>query len=209
MGLAYSLRMEEKLHNRIYELNMLNRIIFVIFGITLITIISIPEAFAQYIGTGEIYDSQPWSDKVELLLQDHLETKLIPNQNIINDTIKTRISGSPEDISPPRFHIRIIYDLLENNNTKHMDLVYKVDFGQFAKTPDSANLVKLYEKLYIPPGQIFNKKFEESPSYLTGMLQNIMCRQGFEKIIKNADGTPACVKSGSVQKLIERGWAKS
>jgi hypothetical protein len=40
------------------------------------------------------------------------------------------------------------------------------------------------------------------------LAQNIKCAQGFELIIKSEDGSPACVKHDTAQKLIERGWTK-
>ena len=36
---------------------------------------------------------------------------------------------------------------------------------------------------------------------------NVMCKEGLELIFKNSNFQPACVKSSSVAKLIERGWA--
>ena len=36
---------------------------------------------------------------------------------------------------------------------------------------------------------------------------DVKCKENFELIFKNTDFSPACVKSSSVQKLIERGWA--
>ena len=35
----------------------------------------------------------------------------------------------------------------------------------------------------------------------------VKCRQGFELVMKNSNGSAACVKSQSVEKLIQRGWA--
>ena len=36
----------------------------------------------------------------------------------------------------------------------------------------------------------------------------VSCKQGFFKVIKDSDDTPACVKLASVEKLVEKGWAK-
>ncbi|MFQ5781866.1 MAG: hypothetical protein ACE5GR_02275 [Nitrosopumilus sp.] len=36
---------------------------------------------------------------------------------------------------------------------------------------------------------------------------DVQCRQGLELVMKNSDGSAACVSSGSVDKLIQRGWA--
>jgi len=37
----------------------------------------------------------------------------------------------------------------------------------------------------------------------------ISCKTGLELILKSSDGSPACVKPSTIQKLIERGWANS
>jgi len=34
----------------------------------------------------------------------------------------------------------------------------------------------------------------------------VVCKEGFELLLKTTDGSPACVKESSVEKLIERGW---
>ena len=36
----------------------------------------------------------------------------------------------------------------------------------------------------------------------------VVCKEGFELLLKTSDGSPACVKESSVDKLIERGWGK-
>ena len=38
---------------------------------------------------------------------------------------------------------------------------------------------------------------------------NVICKQGFFKVIRTTDNSPACVKLNSVEKLVEKGWAKS
>jgi len=37
--------------------------------------------------------------------------------------------------------------------------------------------------------------------------QNIVCKEGLELIFKSTDGSPACVKPSTAEKLLERGWA--
>ena len=36
----------------------------------------------------------------------------------------------------------------------------------------------------------------------------VVCKEGFELLLKTSDGSPACVKESSVSKLIERGWGE-
>ena len=35
----------------------------------------------------------------------------------------------------------------------------------------------------------------------------VICKQGLELIFKSSNGSPACVKPKTAEKLIERGWA--
>ena len=37
----------------------------------------------------------------------------------------------------------------------------------------------------------------------------VSCSEGKELIFKSTDGSPACVKAETAQKLIQRGWASS
>jgi len=160
---------------------------------------------AQYMGevTPDI-----WYEKSKIVLQEYVDNVLIQNATIVNDSIKTRISVAPEDSLPPTHHVRIIYDVIEDDKIRHWDSIYKIDFGAFARTPENAKLVKIYENEYLAPNQIKNKKFEEVESYLTGMLQNIMCRQGFDKVTKESTDESMCVTPKSVGKLVDRGWIK-
>jgi len=39
--------------------------------------------------------------------------------------------------------------------------------------------------------------------------KDVICKEPLELIFKSTDGTPACVKPETKEKLIERGWARS
>ncbi len=39
-------------------------------------------------------------------------------------------------------------------------------------------------------------------------LTDVVCKEGFELLLKTSDGSPACVKESTASKLIERGWGK-
>lgn len=41
----------------------------------------------------------------------------------------------------------------------------------------------------------------------TGLINTVSCPEGLELIMKKSNGSPACVKSSTATKLIERGWA--
>jgi len=39
--------------------------------------------------------------------------------------------------------------------------------------------------------------------------ENVNCKEGLELVFKASDNSPACVKSESITKLVERGWART
>jgi len=58
-----------------------------------------------------------------------------------------------------------------------------------------------------PQKEPYSNPYKQWKSGLT--LDKIQCNDDLELILKSNDGSPACVKSDSKIKLIERGWAKS
>jgi len=57
-----------------------------------------------------------------------------------------------------------------------------------------------------------NKKQSSSPKkqLQSGVLaEEIKCKEGLELAFKNTNNSPVCVKPATLQKLIERGWAKN
>jgi len=184
------------------------KIIFVIFGISILGVFSIQESHSQYLDEETSKARMVWPDKVRLTLQEYVETNLHKDSTIVKDTIKTRISGGLEEGLPPTYHVRIIYDVINNEEIHHMDSIYKVDFGPLAKTPDNAKMVKLFEMEYKPPKKIGGSLGIEENVYVYNMIQNIMCRQGFEKVIKESTDEKVCLTPNSIGKLVDRGWVK-
>jgi len=63
-----------------------------------------------------------------------------------------------------------------------------------------------------PENSSENKKQPSSPKkqLQDGVkAKKIKCKEGLELAFKNTNNSPACVKPGTLQKLIERGWAKN
>jgi len=56
-----------------------------------------------------------------------------------------------------------------------------------------------------PPIQSFSTPLQQFKSGI--VANNVTCNQGLKLILKSEDGSPACVKPDTAQKLIERGWA--
>jgi len=79
-------------------------------------------------------------------------------------------------------------------------------FGE-SKSLDQGISTEKYKQLY----ENLSPEFKTPKQQVDfGFLpQEIKCKEGLNLIFKSTDGSPACVKPESIQKLIERGWAKS
>ena len=83
------------------------------------------------------------------------------------------------------------------------------------KTTEKNQEVKTTEKIEPKASSVQDKTIEkdqpDSPriQMIHGILaQNIKCKDGLQLVFKSTDNSPACVKSSSVQRLVEIGWAK-
>ncbi|MBI3640679.1 MAG: hypothetical protein HY223_10305 [Thaumarchaeota archaeon] len=55
--------------------------------------------------------------------------------------------------------------------------------------------------------QIFQRNLSPLKQFKDGIpLPNIFCKSGLVLVFKISDGSPACMKSETAQKLVERGW---
>ena len=54
--------------------------------------------------------------------------------------------------------------------------------------------------------KLFSPKHQLKNGFLP---EEIICKEGLVLVFKSTDGSPACVKPATKQKLIERGWASS
>ena len=187
---------------------MNKKIIFVILFSTIFLMgISVQESHAQYVDSTHRSAEIEWYWAVENILPGFIDEIFLQNETVVNDSIKTRISKSGEDVLPPRYHVRILYDVIKDEKVLHMDSIYKVNFITYDRKPNNTELVKIYETEYKSPQKI-TPDFELGTPYVYGLIQHKMCRQGFE-MIEKVEGSPACVKPKTAIKLVERGWATS
>ena len=70
-------------------------------------------------------------------------------------------------------------------------------------TANATEKVKMQEKM-MEKGNIESPRMQVAHGVAA---HDVKCKDGFELVFKSKDGAPACVKSASVQSLIERGWA--
>ena len=180
-------------------------IIFVILGIFILGLFSIQDGYSQYMGSPK---PDVWQIESELVLQEYVDGELLQNESIVKESIKTRISRGLGDVLPPFYYARIIFDEIQNKEILHMDSIYQVDFGSLARTPDNTKLEKIFEGEYNPPKKISKELVIGEDRAINWMLQNIMCRQGLEKVVKESTNDASCIKSKSLGKLVDRGWVK-
>jgi len=60
----------------------------------------------------------------------------------------------------------------------------------------------------------YHPEFTDIPPPLKQVAQGIppneiICKEGLKLVFKSSDNSPACVKPGTLNKLIERGWART
>ena len=72
-----------------------------------------------------------------------------------------------------------------------------------AMTGGAAETNKMKEKM-MEKGNIESPRMQVAHGVAA---HDVKCKDGFELVLKSKNGAPACVKSASVQLLIERGWA--
>ena len=90
------------------------------------------------------------------------------------------------------------YAYSNNNESYAVSANYKnVTITSLTSPPDS--------KSVIPIDMLSPKKQIEQGIPPLG----IVCKLGFQLILKLSDISPACVKPSSIDKLVERGWAQS
>lgn len=178
------------------------------FGIfILIGMFSIQESYSQYLGVS-IPPSEEWSNAAKNAVQEYVDYKLLQNETIVKNSIKTRIIYGGTDDLPPTYYARILYDVIYNKEIQHVDSAYKVVFLSWNNTSADAKLEKTSETEYKPPKKIVYS-YDVDVDYLNNFkYQMIMCRQGFEKIMKVTTEDTVCVKPKTAISLIERGWGK-
>lgn len=114
-----------------------------------------------------------------------------------------------EPITPQNSALHGMVDENGNWAHNHNDMITLVD----AESEDQ--ITELKESFDIE-GKEATETHEHSIAYFPPPLQQIRngvkatdvtCTEGQELVLKQSNGQPACVKSSSVAKLIERGWA--
>jgi len=147
---------------------------------------------------------------VEMTIQDYLETILFQDPTVQKDNVKIA-SGllGALDVQMVHEKVRIIYASNIDDKIIYNDELFLVDFN-FQPTNSTAKLEKIFEMEYLPPKKIRSYLDDnEWEKYVTISYGFIMCKPGFEKVIKQSNDEAKCVKLESVEKLIERGFLKN
>jgi len=99
--------------------------------------------------------------------------------------------------------------VLTTNNTETLvyEFLVKQVIGSAEKNSLGANTDNnhMAEK----EDKVINSKLSPIKQIANGIFpENVTCKEGMQLVFKNTYNSPACVKSTTVDKLIERGWAK-
>ena len=170
----------------------------------------------------------------EDLTENYIESILLEESRIVANTIDYKIVdvGNPWSYSYDLV-ARIVFDVKDNDIIKteysFFDIFYKInDTGNY-----TGFLEKISEHDYLPPkkavkmiaedyGEKHNKCLNSQPELDTnekfssiscvigpyGYPQHtLFCKKDYV-MIQKYDSSPACIKSETAEKLIERGWAK-
>jgi len=107
---------------------------------------------------------------------------------------------------------KVLVNLAHSDLGSFPDGHYYPKLGKFGKY--QINESNMAFNVHHPDGIAVNRIMYESlhlkQQLEKGLLpENITCKEGLELIFKSTDGSPACVKPKTAEKLIERGWAAS
>jgi len=120
------------------------------------------------------------------------------NQNFINITTSEHRSVRGIPIGGDPFVVGeeyLVAPILHSNGNFYVTQSMNVGCTNGFVIP----LSDVYEEFKTPRHQI-----------QVGILPNeIQCKDGLELIVKSTDGSPACVKPLTAEKLVERGWASN
>ena len=177
----------------------------IIFLIIFFIGFSFQESYSQYMGPVE---PSEWDITSDFLVNEFVDNILLQDNSVVEDSIVNKTMHTLEDELPPGMYIKILYGFKEGQEVKHNVMGFKVVFPEL-RTPDNAYLEKLFETEYLPPRKVIKTADQFEHPYLQNLAKLVLCKQGFERILKSSDLSFACVKPDSVPKLVERGWAHS
>lgn len=146
-------------------------------------------------------------DKIEILRNDHL-WKTITKETGISPSTSHSEWQIPQTAFynelPGRYKIVLItnntetsvYEFIVKQITEYNENSFAINS---TKNIFENNIQKLSESITAPLKQIAN-----------GISPNgVLCNEGLKLVFKSINNYPACVKSTTMEKLIERGWARS
>lgn len=138
----------------------------------------------------------------------NIRTTLGPSGGVQNE-----FNPQPSALRETGDNTGIFYTVIEiprTVNGQRIDVDEKIEF-EYAQRGLGAFLV-VYQDTFSPdmvnlPKNSVNLPFNEE-NLRSKQLVEIVCKEGFVKIFKH-DGSPACVKPKTAEKLLERGWVRA
>lgn len=138
----------------------------------------------------------------------NIRTTLGPSGGVQNE-----FNPQPSALRETGDNTGIFYTVIEiprTINDQRIDVDEKIEF-EYTQRGLGAFLV-VYQDTFSPdmvnlPKNSVNLPFNEE-NLRSKQLVEIVCKEGFVKIFKH-DGSPACVKPKTAEKLLERGWVRA
>ena len=196
-------------------------VIPLVLVVSIIGIVGVQESFAEeckpiildYSITGgevtEICASQSYSVIVKLEASENGQLIIDIPSNVLASTYRSCTIGAVDylvlvngaEVSPVEKIVRgttIVLTIPFDLGHHEIEIISGIHIMSLPNPYNICGHVHGYDKLYLPPAKQIK---------LGNFLEFIRCNQGLELIFKSNDNSPACVKSSSIEKLIERGWA--
>jgi hypothetical protein len=139
---------------------------------------------------------------------ENIRTTLGPSGGVQNE-----FNPQPSTLRETGDNTGIFYTVIEiprTVNGQRIDVDEKIEF-EYTQRGLGAFLV-VYQDTFSPdmvnvPKNSVNLPLNEE-NLRSKQLVEIVCKEGFVKIFKH-DGSPACVKPKTAEKLLERGWVRA
>jgi hypothetical protein len=123
---------------------------------------------------------------------------LKPGENTTVTSLTSNLGYNASSAGNVNANVTFSYDIRNQSSS---------DLSNIGNTISKSLLFTIYDKNSQTTGE--NAIMSPLEQFQSGTLaKNVQCRDGFHLVLKASNGSPACVKSSTVTKLVLWGWAK-
>ncbi len=174
----------------------------------------------------------PNTNLAYLLRADSKSIMVIDKNNSLSENIELEFIPTSMTLNPIKNEIYLlncedsfisVFDTSMKKETARLEIkkqtpsfsangiVYNEKTDQIFVTDFYSGLVDVIKQEEFPNNSVMEKIIQSPLKQIhSGITRDkVTCKEGLGLIFKSSDNSPACVKPTSIQKLIERGWAKS